>query len=746
MKLPNSTTIRGLAGLGLALAASASPLLAGAEDIIPLPQKLEVAQGNGFSLTPATTITYKDNQSKAAAELLAAALRPATGFPFQVKAADKAGKNTIHLDLSNKIEGIDGYALKVDDSSAHLRAATPGGLVSGVQTIRQLLPEAIFASAKQTTDWTLEPVTITDYAEYPWRGVMLDVSRYFLNKDYVLRYLDMMAMHKLNVFHWHLIDDCGWRIEIKKYPKLTEIGSKRGSGRFFHEGFYTQEDIKEVVAYAAKLNIEVVPEIEIPAHILSALCAYPHLGCTGKQFTVPDRHSISPEIYCAGKESTYEFLEDVMDEVVSLFPSKWVHIGGDEAKYARWKACPDCQARMKEHGLKSEKQLQGYMTDRIGKYLAKKDKVIIGWAEVLECGVDKKTGIMAWHKPSHASEGAKEGHPVVSSLVRHTYFDTPESKLPGEPPCATWTPPVSLKMAYDWHPTPKDVLGSPAAKNILGPNGAVWTDRFLHNRDVLHDKPGEGSTASEAYVDYLSLPRFAALAEVGWTAQDKRDYASFLQRMKPQYIRYQLANYNFRMPTPTLDIKRQSNGELVVKGESPIKGGTIRYTLDDSEPTANSKELTATLTAPEDAIFKAKTFAANGDASLTYTHIDATNKWRKFGTKIGEWKSGKVGNKKTMEVVFDATGHINQNGTYLITFIYTGGRERLDIDGIEVVRNDTDHVGKDIHHGFTGGSSKNNTYKIKVNNYETGASFKIKAQIYGDQGNDSNGVVLIKRQ
>jgi hexosaminidase len=707
---------------------------------------MEVAQGEGFTINAKTSISYNGTKAKAAAELLAAALRPATGYPLKLVASKSAQSNTLHLDISDKIEGIDGYALHVSDNGLRLRAATPGGLVSGVQTIRQLLPEAIYSTKVANSVWKIDPVTITDYAEYPWRGVMLDVSRYFMTKEYVLRYLDMMAMHKLNVFHWHLIDDCGWRIEIKKYPKLTEIGAKRGSGRFFHEGFYTQEDIKEVVAYAAKLNIEVVPEIEIPAHTQSALAAYPYLGCFDKKLTVPDRHSISPEIYCAGKETTYEFLEDVMDEVIELFPSKWVHIGGDEAKYKNWKECPHCQETKEKAGLKTEKELQGYMTDRIGDYVAKKGKTIIGWAEVLECGVSDRTGIMAWHRPHHVTDGAKNGHPVVSSLTRHTYFDTPESKLPGEPPCATWTPPVSLQKAYEWHPTPAELEGTEAAKNILGPNGAIWTDRFLHNRDVLHDKPGEGTTASEAYVDYLSLPRFSALAEVAWTAKDKRDYSEFLQRMKPQYIRYQNAGYNFRMPTPTLDTKREKDGTLVVNGESPIKGGKVVYTLDESEPNKDSKVLTSTLTAPKDSFFKSKTIAANGEESLTYTFIDATNKWAKFGKKIGEWKAGKVGNKKPMEVVFDATGHIDQNGTYQITFIYTGGTQRLNIDGIEVVRNDKDFVGKDIHQGFTGRRSKDNTYTIKVDNYETGASFKVKAQIYGDTGSNSNGVVLIKRK
>ena len=726
-----------------------APLLCAASELslVPLPQQVKVQAGPGFVLNDETTIVYQGEGARKSAELLAAALRPATGLPLKVGKATTFGNNTILLRLRGDQTqlGDEGYALQSSAKGVLIVAPKPAGVFYGTQTLLQLLPTDVFRNEPIKAEWTVPAVTISDQPEFPWRGMMLDVSRYFLNKEYVKRYIDMMAQHKLNVLHWHLIDDCGWRIEIKKYPKLTEIGAKRGSGEYYHEGFYTQEDIREVVAYAAARNVEIVPEIEIPAHTLSALCAYPWLGCTGKQFTVPDRHSISPEIYCAGKESTYEFLEDVMDEIVELFPSKWIHIGGDEAKYQRWAKCEDCQTLMRKEGFKREKELQGYMTRRVENYVAKKGKAILGWAEVLECGVSTKTGIMAWHKPHHAVDGAKEGHPVVACLVRHTYFDTPESKLPGEPPCATWTPPVSLEKAYDWHPVPREIAGTSAEKNILGPNGAIWTDQFLHARHVLHDKPGEGTTRSEAYVDYLSLPRMAALAEVGWTKQELRDYNSFTERMKRMYPRYTSAGYNFRMPTPLLDIDKQPGGSIKVSGTSLVEGGTVRYTLAGSKPNAASPELDEAVTVTRTDIFKAATLAAGGEKlSLVYTYDDGSKKYAKHGKIIGEWKSGEPGNGKPKEMVFNATGFINANGEYIITFLYTGGRQRLDIDGVEVVKNDVETVARDIHHGFTGGSKKDNTYRIKIESYETGASFKVKAQVYGDSGDDTNGVVLIR--
>ncbi|MCK4564375.1 MAG: family 20 glycosylhydrolase, partial [Verrucomicrobia bacterium] len=392
----------------------------------------------------------------------------------------------------------------------------------------------------------------------------------------------------------------------------------------------------------------------------------------------------------------------------------------------------------------NEHELQGWMTTQIEEFLAKKGKRIIGWDEILACGVSQKAGIMTWHRPKTAIKGAERGNPVVMSLTGHAYFDVAESKLPGEPPTAGWIPPISLEKAYRWHPVPNGLTGS-ATKNILGASGCIWSDQFLHNARILADKPGEGTAKSEAYIDYLSLPRMAALAEVTWTKQDLRDYGSFTERMQRMFVRYANVGYNFRMPTPLLDIGKRADGSITVAATSPIKGGTVRYSLDGSAPSASSPELDTTVAVARDEIFKTATFAPDGQThSLTYTYVDGVQKYAMHGKPFGEWKSGQPGNGKPREMTFDATGFINKNGEYLITFLYTKGGQRLDIDGIEVVKNDTRVVAKDIHHGTTGGSHKNNTYKIKIDSYETGASFKVKAQVYGDTGNDSNGVVLIR--
>ncbi len=717
-----------------------------AQDVIPRPVKMETRQEPPFVITKSTPIVYNHPSLEFSANELAKLIKQHVGLSLSTKQARIGHTGSIFLRLDKSFKPDvrlpkQAYMLGTSKDGVVITANDKAGAFYGAVTLTQLLP----VTKEELSRAPIPRVRITDYPTFPWRGVMLDVSRYFFNKDYIKRYLDMMAMHKLNVFHWHLIDDCGWRIEIKKYPKLTEVGAKRGSGRYFHEGFYTQEDVKEIVKYAAERGIEVVPEIEIPAHTQSALAAYPHLGCFNKKLGVPDRHSISPEIYCAGKESTYDFLEDVMDEVVALFPAKFVHIGGDEAKYARWKACPDCQALKKKEGYKSEHELQGYMTKRMEKYLATKGKQIIGWDEILHCGVTNKSGIMTWHKPKTAVDGANAGNPVVMSLTRHTYFDTPESKLPGEPPCATWTPPVSLQKSYEWYPVPAGLTGD-AVKNILGPNGCLWSDRFLHNRDVLHDKPEQGTKHSEAYMDYLSLPRLAGLAEVGWTPKEIRNYDDFTKRMKVQYLRYDNKGYNYRMPTPMINAKRDKAQQLVVSPSTPlIRGSVVRYTTDGSEPTAKSPLLNKQITLDKEAVLKAATFLPTKQ-SLTYSYIDQVNKWAKFGEVIGKWEAGKVAGKTPREEMFDATGIISSNGTYEISFHFTGGGHRLDIESVEIVRNDRDTMGKDVHKGFTGGRNHKNVYKIKVTGYETGASFKVKAKICGDVGNNSNGIVCIKKK
>ena len=713
-----------------------------AQTLIPLPQQIE--QGNGtFEITKSTEITFSDKKIAAIADLLSSEIKALTNKEIVTKKT-RSKKGNIHLSIDTSLAfdtdfaKKEGYELIVAETGVEIKAKTTNGLYYGAITLASLLP-------LEKEKLTLQETKIKDYPSFQWRGMMLDVARYFFEKEYIFKYLDMMARHKLNVFHWHLIDDCGWRIEIKKYPKLTEVGAWRKSnvGKERYGGFYTQQDIKEIVAYATARNITIVPEIEIPAHTQSALAAYPWLGCPeNKTYTVPHRHSISPEIYCAGKETTYEFLEAVMDEVAELFPGKYIHVGGDEAKFKRWQESKECQDLMKKEGYTHERELQGHMTRRMQKYLQKKGKEVLGWGEILHCNVATTTGLMFWHKPQQAVEAAKKGFPIVNSNVRHTYFDTPESRLPGEPPCATWTPPVSLQKAYEWHPIPEEVTNANQMKHFLGVNGCVWSDRFLHNAEVLADKPGKGTKASEDYIDYLSLPRMSAIAEVGWTSKEKRNYDSFFNRMKNQYLRYDTYGYNYRIPTPEVKLSRNKSGELLVQNlKVPVKNATIRYTINGKKPSVTSPVLTGDLTLPKEQVFKTATFLENGKQSLAFFMNDDITKYAAYGDLVYKWSPKDY--KKTVSI--DLTGKINSNGTYKITFIYQRGRDAVIFDKASLVKNQKDTILSISKNIKVSRQAKKVEMEIEVKGYETGASFHLNIPTIGKKDGRSFGVICIKK-
>ncbi|MDR2981703.1 MAG: family 20 glycosylhydrolase [Puniceicoccales bacterium] len=725
----------------LSFAAEKSPA---APLLIPEPQSVTMADGT-FTLTE-NTVIVADSVAKPAAEILANQLSNAIGY--RVAVTDKSSSsNAIHLRLDASIThlGTEGYRLISSGNGVEITAPQYAGLFNGTQTLLQLFPAKVYSQRPATNvAWTIPALKIEDQPRYAWRGMMLDVARYFMDKEFVLRYLDIMAAHKLNTLHFHLTDDCGWRVEIKKYPLLTEIGGFRGEGPARQGGFYTQQDIREIVAYAKARNIEIVPEIELPAHALAAIAAYPWLSCTGKQHVVPAVHFISDDLYCAGKESTWKFLHDVMDEFCELFPSKIIHIGGDEAKFNKWKACPHCQAKIKELGLKNEKALQGWMTTQVEEYLRTKGRIILGWDEILRAGVSNTAAIMPWYDKKAAFDSASNGHPVVMALTRHTYIDTPETRDLGEVPGATWLPAVSLSDAYNWNPTPSG-LTPEQEKNILGAQGCLWSDMFLH-KPFLTNMAILDENRAARYLEYLTLPRAAALAEVTWTPREKQNFDDFQRRLSRQYARYTYAGWHYRLPIPSVTFTRDGGGKITATATTPVEGGTLRYTTDGAWPLAYSPVYQNPVTVEKESNFLAVAVAPDGKhISLPFIVKAADQRFAKYGEKIGEWKSRQIGNKKAKIVEFDVTGKINQAGTYEITFLYTGGTQRLDIDSVEVYLNQ-DLVAKDVHHGFTGGQAQNNTYTLKVDRYETGAAFKVRAAIYGDEGDDSNGVVMLKKK
>lgn len=413
--------------------------------------------------------------------------------------------------------GSEGYHLTVGDGEIVVEAGEPSGFFWATQTLRQLLPPSVEASVKASeTPLSLPKLTITDHPRFSWRGLHFDVSRHFFPVPFLKQLIDVLALYKLNRFHFHLTDDQGWRIEIKRYPELTEVGAwRREGGGERHGGYYTQEEIREIVSYAAERQITVVPEIEMPGHSLAAIAALPWLSCTKEVTSVWDHGGISRELLCAGREETFEFIENVLDEVAELFPSELIHIGGDECPKERWKACPDCQARMREEGLQSEEELQGYFVRRVQRHLAKLGKRLVGWDEILEGGLSAGATVMSWRGVEGGIAAAKAGLKAVMTPVSHCYFDYRQSANPGELGPSHFKPPITtLERVYSYQPIPEGIPEEYRG-NILGSQGNVWTE------DI--DSPERAG--------YMIFPRLCALAEVLWSPAALRDWESFKGRL-----------------------------------------------------------------------------------------------------------------------------------------------------------------------------------------------------------------------
>jgi len=497
--------------------------------LVPQPLKLVPREGE-FVLTPETALCYdtQDPGLEPVVSFLRERFRPPTGFSFPDDADARA--NVIRMEIDPAVSGPDGaYALEVSPEKVLLRASTPRGVFYGIQTLRQLLPPAIESRDTVMVEdgyWKVPCLAVEDAPRFPYRGLHLDVGRHIFPVEFIKKYIDLIAFHKLNTFHWHLTEDQGWRIEIKKYPRLTEIGATRaqtvvGHGRrkpaVFngtpYGGFYTQEQVREIVDYARRRFVTVIPEIEMPGHSMAALAAYPELGCTGGPYKVVEQWGVFEDVYCAGKEETFAFLEGVLDEVVELFPAEYVHIGGDECPKIRWKACPLCQARMREEGLQDEAELQSYFIRRIEKFLLSKDRRLIGWDEILEGGLAPQAVVMSWRGTEGGIEAARAKHPVIMTPTSHCYLDYYQADPRTQPLAIGGFLP--LKKVYAFEPVPEE-LGPEEARYILGAQGNVWTEYLLNDK----------------YVEYMAFPRACALAEVVWTPRENKDWMDFLSRLQ----------------------------------------------------------------------------------------------------------------------------------------------------------------------------------------------------------------------
>jgi hexosaminidase len=511
--------------------------------IVPAPQKLELADGT-FKLEPQMRIVT-DAASGPTGEFLRNRLHTATGYSLKLEnnlagVAPEKGAIVLTTNDAKATLGAEGYELTVTPGSVVIRAPQQAGLFYGAQTFLQLLPPEIFSTNVVTkADWQAPCVHIEDWPRFAWRGMMLDVSRHFQGKEFVESYLDQMAMHKLNIFHWHLVDDQGWRLEIKKYPKLTSVGAWRKQPGYtenngVYGGFYTQDDIREVVAFASARHITIVPEIEIPGHSQAAIAAYPELSCSGQpgfveyfnEFPAAPQTkwpSNSCNVFCASNPKTLEFLEDVLTETMQLFPGKYIHIGGDEVESNYWQECPRCQALMTAEGLKNYHELQGWLTKKVEKFLNDHDRKLIGWDEIMSGGLAPNATVMSWRGTAGGIAAVKAGHPAVMAPNNILYFNRAQAKGQVQPPAPRRVP-IFLKTVYDYDPVPAGL--TPAQEDlILGAEGCLWTERL---------NKGE-------WLETMTYPRLCALAEVTWSPKTTRDWGQFSKRMETHRQRLDLS-------------------------------------------------------------------------------------------------------------------------------------------------------------------------------------------------------------
>jgi hexosaminidase len=675
---------------------------AGGVSIIPRPAKMEVRAKVNFILRPSTKIMVEKKfpEITAVAEDLAAKLRKATGYPLEILSGPgKTQKDIVILRINEKLTrvGNEGYLLSIGKNDVVIEALRPAGVFYGIQTLYQLLPaEVESVEVKQGTAWTIPGVKIEDRPRFLWRGVHLDVGRYFFPKEAVKKYLDYMAMYKMNTFHWHLTEDQGWRIEIKKYPKLTDIGAWRketwDDGRP-HGGFYTQEDIREVVEYAKARFITVVPEIEMPGHSVAALAAYPELSCSGGPFKVGTEWGVMHDVYCAGNEKTFELLQDVLTEVVALFPGEFVHIGGDEVPKTRWKNCVKCQERLKSEGLADEKELQSYFIKRIEAFLNSKGKRLIGWDEILEGGLAPNAAVMSWRGVAGGIEAAKAGHDVVMSPTSHCYFDYYQGTV-NEPRAIGGFLPI--EKVYSYEPLPAD-LTPEQARHVLGAQANIWTEYI----------------PEFAQVEYMLLPRMLALSEVVWTPKDVRSFEDFSRRAIPHYDRLAAAGANFRVPPPQgLGGKKVITSPFSVTINPPFPGADVRYTVDGTDPALESPALTATpIEIAASGLLKARTILPGGRmsrvVSTSFSFVDSGQNGLEYGYYEGIWtklpelaalppaKTGRAlditlepaARPNDFALLFKGFIQIPDPGDYTFWLLADDGA-RLEINGREVARHD----------------------------------------------------------
>ena len=577
-------------------------------NIIPKPLSLEVGNGS-FKLKDGMTVHAAGQEEKTVAEYFISKINRATGFDIQVK---ENGCIRLELDPSAS-EDNEGYTLNVTPESVVVKARTAQGLFYGMQSFMQLLPAEIESPAVvKNVPWVAQAVNITDEPKFEYRGLMIDPCRHFMTVDEIKKQLDVMALFKMNRMHWHLTEDQGWRIEIKKYPKLAEVASKRiEADGTEYGGYYTQEEVKEIVKYASDRFITVVPEIELPGHELAAIAAYPELSCKGQPITPRTVWGVEHVVMCAGKELPFQFLEDVIAEVAPLFPGEYLHIGGDECPKTSWKTCPLCQKRIRDEKLfadknhTAEERLQSYFVQRMEKVAAKYGKKIIGWDEILEGGLSPTATVMSWRGEEGGIAAALTDHDVIMTPGSNgMYLDHYQGDSKVGPVAIGGY--ATLEKTYSYNPIPDTLVAMGKENFIKGLQGNVWSE-YLYTNDIR---------------EYRTFPRAIAIAETGWTSTELKDYNDFIRRIDNACVRLDGHGINYYIPMPEQPngssdfVAFTDNASLTFKTTRPVK---MVYTLDGTEPTVNSAVYEAPFNFTENATVKIASVLPSGKISRVRT-------------------------------------------------------------------------------------------------------------------------------
>jgi len=650
--------------------------------IIPVPAEMSVKSGS-FIIQKSTHIFYDSAVSHQSHTFFNQYLNLIAGFRLgTTTSADTHGNIELRVD-SKMVVQPEGYNLQVTDKRIIITGHDPAGTFYGLQTLQQLLQK------DKNAQISVPLVTINDYPRFTYRGMHLDVSRHFFPVSSIKKWIDVLALYKINTFHWHLTDDQGWRIEIKQFPKLQDISSNRSETILGHKrsdphifdgkpygGYYTQNEIREIVKYASDRNITVIPEIEMPGHAQATLAAYPGLGCTGGPYPTATYWGVFEDVYCAGKEETFDFLEKVLDEVLLLFPSTYIHIGGDECPKTRWQKCPSCQKRINDENLKDEHELQSYFIRRIEKYLAGKGRKIIGWDEILEGGLAPSATVMSWRGLEGGIAAAKMKHDVVMTPEKFVYLDYYQSLYENEQVAAGGYTPLS--KLYGYEPIPAE-LDENEAKYIKGVQANLWSE-YINN---------------DQKAEYMMFPRMQALAEIAWSGKSQRDYPGFLKRLRSQEHILQTLNVNYFRHFDEI------KGQTVFKANKPflslqtdLPGAEVRYTTNGDIPGRNSFFYTKPIIINRSQTIRAAVYGSGADSTRVFTQNFNINKATGRSVRLSNPSAGNFTPEYMGVLVNGITGSPLYNdgewtgfsGDDLIATVDLGKRVSVSVVGISLLK------------------------------------------------------------